>query len=114
MHQTYQTDTLAESCACGKCMEDMDGSVEGYHDFAVISSKFCQGTSLILENVHDRVDRIAIFEFLGERMIDQLHPCLFLVVLQGGVEEELKAGGRRGTHFTDGRTADRSRGMCVM
>jgi len=84
-------------------MEDMDCSVEGYHDFAVIPSKFCQGTSLMLENFHDRVDRMAIFELPGERMVDQLHPCLFLVVLQGGVEEELKASGRRITHFTDGR-----------
>ena len=113
MHQTYQTDTLAESCACRKCMEDMDRSVEGYHDFSVISSKLSQGTSLLLENLHDRVDGIAIFELLGERMVDQLHPCLFLVVLQGGVEE-LKASGRRVTHFTDGRTVDESRGICVM
>jgi hypothetical protein len=95
-------------------MEDMDRSVEGYHEFAVISSKLSQGTRLMLENLHDRVDRIAIFELLGERMVDQLHPCLFLVVLQGGVEEELKASGRRVAHFTDGRTADGSRGICVM
>ena len=97
-------------------MEDMDRSVEGYHDFSVISSKLSQGTSLLLENLHDRVDRIAIFELLGKRMVDQLHPCQFLVVLQGGVEEELKPSlsGRRVTHFTDGRTADGSRGICVM
>ena len=70
VHQTYQTDPPAENCACGKCMEDMDRSAEGVRDFAVISSKFCQCTSLMLKNLHDRVDRIAIFELLGERMVD--------------------------------------------
>ena len=71
-------------------MENMDCSFEGFHDFAVISSKFDECPGLLLENFHDRVDRMAIFELPGERMVDQFHPCLCLVALQGGVEEYLK------------------------
>ena len=72
-------------------MENVDYSPEGSRDFAISPSKFCQVPTLLLENVHDRVDRMTIFELLGERMIDKFQPCLSLIVLQGGVEEQLKA-----------------------
>jgi hypothetical protein len=68
-------------------MEDMDRSLEYLYDFAVISSKFGKSPSLLLENVHDRVDGMAIVELRCERMVDQLHPRLSLIALQGGVEE---------------------------
>jgi len=72
-------------------VENVDYSPEGSRDFAIIPSKSCQVPTLPLESVHDRVDRITIFELLGERMIDKFQPCLFLIVLQGGVEERLEA-----------------------
>jgi hypothetical protein len=80
-------------------MEDVDSPLEGIHDFAIISSKFSQGSGLLLENVHDSVDRMTIFELPSERMVDQPHPCLFLIALQGSVKKHLKPA----THCTDGR-----------
>jgi len=68
-------------------MDDVDYPLQGFHYFAVVPSKFCQGPGLLLENVHDRVNRMTILELLGEGMVDQFHPCLFLIVLQGGVEK---------------------------
>jgi hypothetical protein len=65
----------------------------------VISSKFGEGASLLLEKVHDRIDRMAVFELPSEGMIDQFHPRLFLVTLQGGVEEHLEPTARRVTHL---------------
>ena len=77
-------------------MEDVDSSLERIHDFAIISSKFIQGSGLLLENVHDRVDRMAIFELPGEGVVDQSHPCLFLIALQGSIKKHLK----HATHYT--------------
>jgi hypothetical protein len=68
-------------------MDDVDHPLEGFHYFAVIPSKFCQGLGLLLENFLERFNRMTIFELLGEGMVEQFHPCLFLIVLQGGVEE---------------------------
>ena len=72
-------------------MENVDYSPEGSRDFAISPSNFFQVPTLLLENVHDRVDRMTIFELPGERMIDQFQRCLFLIVPQGGVEEKPKA-----------------------
>ena len=74
----------------GKRVEDVDHSPEGSRDFAIRPSKSCQVPTLLLENLHDRFDGITTFELLGERMVDQFQSCLFLIVLQGGVEERLK------------------------
>ena len=90
-HPTYQTNTLPKSCACGKRVENVDYLPEGSRHFAISPSKFCQVPNLLLENVHDRVNGMTILELFGERMIDQLQPCLFLVALQGSVEEQPKA-----------------------
>jgi hypothetical protein len=75
-HPTYQTNTLPKSCAYGKCVENLDCSPEGSRHFTISPSKFCHVPNLLLENVHDRVNRMTILELLGERMIDQLQPCL--------------------------------------
>ena len=79
-------------------MKDIDCPFEGFHGFAVIPSKFGQGTSLLLENVHNRVDGMAIFELPCERVVYQLHPGLLLIALQGSVEEQLKPSTRRIAH----------------
>jgi len=88
---TYQTNTLPKSCAYGKRVENVDYSPEGSRHFTISPSKLCQVPDLLLENVHDRVNRMTSLELLGERMIDQLQPCLFLIALQGSVEKQLKA-----------------------
>jgi len=44
----------------------------------------------MLEDVHDRVDSMAILELSSERMVDQFEPCLFLIVVQGSVEGQQK------------------------
>ena len=53
---------------------------------------------MLLESVHESVYGMAIFELLSERMVDQLHPRPFLIVLQGSVEERLKMRARSVTH----------------
>jgi hypothetical protein len=52
-----------------------------------ILSNASQGVSLLLENVHDIVDGMTAFELSCEGMIDQSHPCLFLIALEGGIEK---------------------------
>jgi hypothetical protein len=84
-------------------MENADCSLEGPHNFAVISSKFGKGVGLLLHNVHDRVDGIAIFELPGKRMVGQSCPCLFLITPQGGIEEHLKPRAGCVGHYTGGR-----------
>ncbi len=69
-------------------MDDMGCSLEGLYDFAMVSTEFNQGLRLLLENVHDRIDRRAIFELPSKRMVDQFYPRLFLIALQGGIEEQ--------------------------
>ena len=86
-------------------MENVDCSPDRFHDFAAISSKFGKGQGLLLENVHNGVDRMTIFELRSERMVDQFHACLFLIALQGGVKEHLKPRARSVSHYTDRRYA---------
>ena len=68
--QAYQADTLAKSCARRKGVEDVDDPLEGSHDFSVILSKFGNSPSLMLENVHDGVNRMTFLELHSERMVD--------------------------------------------
>ena len=79
-------------------MEDMDCPLEGFHNFAILSSKFGEGMSLLLEDIHDIIDSIAVFELPSERMVDQFCPCLLLIALQGSVEERLESRARGVSH----------------
>ena len=81
-------------------MEDMDHALEGAHAFAVIFSKPGKSPSLKLENFHDIVDSMAVFELRRERMVNQFEPCLFFIAVQGSVEEQLKPSMRRIVHST--------------
>jgi len=76
----------------------MDHLLERSHDFAVILSKSGVGPSLMLENVHDRLDSVAIFELSSERVVDQFEPGLVFIGLEGSVEEQLKPSTRRIVH----------------
>ena len=76
----------------------MDDPLEGSHDFAVIFSKSRQGPSLMLQNVHNRVDGMAILKLSSERVIDQFEAGLFLIALKGSVEEQLESSIGRTVH----------------
>ena len=80
-------------------MEHMDHALEGAHAFALTFSKPGKGPSLKLENFHDRVDSMTVFELRRERMVNQFEPCLFFIALQGSVEEQLKPSPRRIVHY---------------
>jgi hypothetical protein len=80
-HPTYQSHSLSKRRTCRKRVEDMDCSLDGFHDFAVISSELGEGPSLLLENVHDRFERMALLELPSERVVDQFRACLFLIAL---------------------------------
>ena len=91
-NSTYQTG--------GKSMYDMDYTLERFHHFAVISSKFSESVCLLLKDCDDRVNRIAIFELPGERVVDQFHACLLFIVMQGSLEEGVKHRARWSIHIT--------------
>ena len=99
----YQTDGLAKSIVRRKCMQDMDYTLERFHHFAFDSSKFIEGLRLLLKDCSDRLDRITLFEFLGERMVDQFLAGLIFIFPQGSLEEGLKGRAGRVTHITGWR-----------
>jgi ribosomal 50S subunit-associated protein YjgA (DUF615 family) len=107
-YSTYQTDSLAKRGVCRKRMQDMDYTLERFHHFAFDPSKFIEGLCLPLKDRGDRLNRITLFEFLDERMIDQVLPGLLFISLQGSLEERLKRRVRRVTHITGGRRRDLS------
>ena len=80
-HKTYQADTLTKSGTGGKPMKDMDGTLEGFHKFAIVSSKLAECSCLLFKHGSDRLDRVAIFELSGERVVDQFHPRLSFIAL---------------------------------
>ena len=73
-------------------------------NLTIVSSKFGEGACLLLENIHDIIDSIAVLEFPSERMIDQIRPYLFLIALQGGGEERIEARAKGVSHYTGRRT----------
>ena len=52
----------------------------------------------MLEDVHDRLGSMATLELPSEGMVDQFESCLFLIALQGSVEEQLEPSARRIAH----------------
>ena len=95
-YPTYQTDSRAKRLVRRKRMQDMDYTLERFHYFAFDSSKFIEGLCLLLKDCGDGLDRITLFELLGERMVDQFLPGLLFISMQSSLEERL----RRVTHIT--------------
>jgi hypothetical protein len=93
----YQTDSVAGG---GKSMQDMDYTLERFHHFVVVSSKFSECLCLHLKDCGDRLDGVTVFELLSERMVDQFLLCLPFVVIQGNIEERLKHGARWVAHVS--------------
>lgn len=73
LNPTYQTG--------GKCMCNMNYTLEWFHHSVIVSSKISEGPCLLLEDCDDRFHRITIFEFPSERIFNQFHPCLFFIVV---------------------------------
>jgi hypothetical protein len=95
----------------GECMHDMYYTLEWFHHFVVVSSKFSEGPCLILKDFGDRLNRIAVFELPSKRVVDQFHACLLFIVMQGSLEEGLKHRARWFTHITGRGNVDISRGI---
>jgi hypothetical protein len=94
---THQADSFAGG---GKRMQDMDYTLEWFHHFVVVSSKFSEGPCLLLKDCGDRLDRVTIFEVPSERMVDQFLLCLLFVVIQGSIEERPKHRARWVAHVS--------------
>lgn len=71
-------------------MQNRDSRFERLHDSAIASPGPTQGSCLVFKNGHDRFDRVAILELMGERVLGQCRPRLLLVVSQSGLEKGLK------------------------
>ena len=71
-------------------MQDVDDTLERFHHFVLVSSKFSEGTRLLLKDGGDGLDGIATFELPSERMFDQSQPCLRFIIMQSSLEERLK------------------------
>ena len=63
-------------------------TIERFHDFAITASEFGECSCLLLKHCGNRLDRVAILDFFGERMIGKCRACLLVVVLQGKLEED--------------------------
>ena len=77
----------------------MDYTLEWFHHFAIDPSKFTEGLYLLLKDCNKGLNRIALFEVRGERMVDQFLGLLFISLLDS-LEEKLERGVRRVIHIT--------------
>jgi hypothetical protein len=88
-------------------MQDIDRTLEQFHHPAIVSSTFTEGLCMFLKESSDGLYRVACFELFGEGMVDELGPCLFFIVAQGGIEEQFESRGTRHTHATSRRKMGR-------
>lgn len=96
---TYHTNALAKNCTGGQQIQDMDATLERFYRLA-IASEFIGAWSLLLKHGSHGLDRVAIFELVGERVFGEFRPGLLLIVAQSGVEERLEVRGRRSVRRT--------------
>jgi hypothetical protein len=101
---TYQADGLAKGRTGRQPLQDMDYTVERFHDFAIVSPKFTEGPCSLLKNSSDRLDRIASFKLLGKWVFNKDRPCLLLIISQGNLEKGMKGGAGRIIHRGIGLT----------
>lgn len=71
-------------------MQYIDHISERFHQFAVVSSELPDTSCLLLKNIGNRLDRIAILELPNEWMVDQINPRLLFIVVQGSLKGQLK------------------------
>ena len=116
LNPTYHTETLKKSRAGGKYIQDTNYSLERFHHFAIISSKFSKSTSLLLKDCDDRLGRIANFELPNEWVVAQSDPRLLFIVPHGSREERLKHRTTlaKVTHINGSRNMARYREICLV
>ena len=68
----------------------MNSRLERFRQFSIVSSEFTERLCFFLKDGGDAVHRVAYFELFSKRMINQLHPCLLFVILQGDFEEKVE------------------------
>jgi hypothetical protein len=67
--RTYYGDTFTKSSACSKLVENVDSTLQRFHDLSIFSSEITKLPCLLLKNGAYRVDGVAFFEVLGKGMV---------------------------------------------
>jgi hypothetical protein len=90
---TYHADSITEGIIGGKCIQNGDGRFERFRDSTVTSSGSSEGLCLLLEDILDGLEGVALLELLGNWVLCPWFACLFCVLLQGRLEEGGKIRG---------------------
>jgi hypothetical protein len=56
--------------------------VKHCHELVVTSSELVEIASLIMKELGDRLNRVAVLELDGEWVSYEIYPCLFFILLQ--------------------------------
>jgi hypothetical protein len=75
--------------------------IRKYHYLVIVSSKFTEGSCLLLEKGDERLKRVARLKLGGKWMFDEVCPCPVFIFLAGSLKKSLENRGfRRCTHIT--------------
>ena len=87
----YSTDSVTEGTIGGERIQNGDSRFERFRDFVVTFSGLREGLCLLLEDIRDGLEGIALVEFLGKWVFCPWFARLICVFLQRGLEEGRKA-----------------------
>jgi hypothetical protein len=90
--KAYQTDPLTKNATSREDMQDINSPLEPCHELAIVPSKVTE-MRFLLKDIDDGVGRLAIYEFVDDLMLEQVGPCLFFELLQGGFKEWFEVWG---------------------
>jgi hypothetical protein len=85
--EAHQTDPLIKNVTSRKGIQDIDSPLEPCHELAIVSSKVMESLGFLLKDIDDRVGRLAIYEFVDDLMLEQVGPCSFFELFEGGFKE---------------------------
>jgi hypothetical protein len=85
--KTYQTDPVTKNATSRKDIQDINSLLEPCHESAIVSSKIMESPGFLLKDIDNRVDRLAIYEFVDDLMLEQVGPCSFFELFQRGFKE---------------------------
>jgi hypothetical protein len=72
--KAYQTDSLTKNATSRKDMQDINSPLEPCHELAIVPSKVTESLSFLLKDIDDGVDRLAIYDFIDDLMLEQVDP----------------------------------------
>jgi hypothetical protein len=75
-----------------KGMEDMNDPLDRLHERVIVSLRGTQSLSLLLEDIDNRLDRLAGYELVEDLMLDQVSPCSLLEFIQSSFKEGSQLG----------------------